>query len=247
MKKRKIKQPYIGITGFMNPKEVKSVLNLMPESSNRLLMVGVLASQKTIKGLPNRQVNRYPKIGDIMDIFQKHPLALNLLHYNTKEKSTLFEQLVEITELGIKNLHGFQLNIPWPDPEELNKFRSLYPDMQIILQVRGSLDYLNSYILEYRGVVDYILLDTSLGTGTPLDTDEIRKYLEVLSEERLGMDIGIAGGLSPTTLSLVKPLLEEFPRLSIDAEGRLRNENDSLDLSLAGKYLHESLKMFDSI
>ncbi|MCK4799380.1 hypothetical protein KAS31_00180 [Candidatus Parcubacteria bacterium] len=254
MKQKRMK-PYIGITGFMNQQEITSILNLMPESSNRLLMVGVLASLKTIKSLPNKWPNRYPKIGDIMNIFPEHPLALNLLHYNTKEPATLYEQLVEITELGIENLHGFQLNIPWPDPVELGKYRSLYPDMQIVLQIGGqafqevenSPDCLATYVPEYRGVVEYILLDPSGGTGTLLDMKEIRGYLEVISEERLGMGIGIAGGLSSTTLNLIEPLLEEFPRLSIDAEGRLRDQNDSLNLNLAGKYLHESLKMFANI
>ena len=253
--KQKGMKSYIGITGFMNQQEITSILNLMPESSNKLLMVGVLASLKTMRNLPNKWSNRYPKIGDIMNIFPEHPLALNLLHYNTKEPDTLYKQLVEITELGIENLHGFQLNIPWPDPDELNKYCSLYPDMQIVLQigsqafqaVENSPDCLATYVPEYRGIVEYILLDPSSGTGTLLDTEEIRGYLEVLSEERLGMGIGIAGGLSSTTLNLIEPLLEEFPRLSIDAEGRLRDQNDSLNLSLTKEYLQKALKIFANI
>jgi len=254
VKKQKRIKSYIGITGFINRKEIDSILNLMPESS-RLLMVGVLASQNTISGHSNRQVNRYPKIGDIIDIFPEHPQVLNLLHYNTKELSTLYEQLVEIMKLGIKNLHGFQLNILPPDPAELRKFRSLYPEMQIVLQI-GSLtfqeignspDRLATYVSRYKGVVEYILLDTSRGTGSPLDTEEIGKYLAVLSEKKLGMGVVVAGGLSSTTLNLIEPLIRKSPRLSFDAEGRLRDENDSLDISLAGEYLYKALKIFTSI
>ena len=58
------------------------------------------------------------------------------------------------------------------------------------------------------------------------------------------MGLVVAGGLSPTTLHLVQPLIEEFPDVSIDAEGRLRDHEDHLDLQVAGQYLSKAFKMF---
>jgi len=59
------------------------------------------------------------------------------------------------------------------------------------------------------------------------------------------MGLGVAGGLSPTTLDLVRPLTNEFPDLSIDAEGRLRTPEDHLDLAVSSEYLRKAFEMFN--
>lgn len=133
-------KPYIGITGFMSRDEVEEVLTVFPENSTRKLMVGVLASEKTLHGPTNKWPNRYP--------------------------------------------------------------------------------------------------DRSF------DTDKTREYLRALEDMDLDIGLGVAGGLSAETLHLVEPLIEEFPDLSIDAEGRLRDESDKLDLTAAKRYAVKSLDMF---
>lgn len=249
-------KPYIGITGFMSIKEAIEILRLVPPLADRLIMIGVLASSKTIKGIKNKWPNRYPVVEEITEIFPNHPLALNLIHYNTKEPETLFGQLVKMTMLGGLNLHGLQLNIAWPSPTILKKYRSNYPNMQIVLQIgRRAFEMIGDspkqlatkVTKEYIGLADYVLLDPSGGYGKPLDTRCVRNYLKALKEKNLEMGLGVAGGLSPATLNLVKPLVKDFPKLSIDAEGRLRSQNDSLDLNVAKEYIHKSLKMFENI
>ncbi len=43
------------------------------------------------------------------------------------------------------------------------------------------------------------------------------------------MGIVVAGGLGPYTVRLVEPLLAEFPNISIDAQGQLRESGNALD------------------
>ncbi|MBI3074869.1 MAG: hypothetical protein HYY92_01485 [Parcubacteria group bacterium] len=253
-----MRKPYIGITGFMSVGEVLSILDTaegtIPANANRLVMVGVLASQKTMRGISNKWPNRYPPKDRIDGLFQNHPHALNLIHYNTKEEGTLAEQLHAMTEIGGPNLHGFQLNIAWPSLAVLYEFRRRHPTKVVVLQigahalamVKHSPEWLVKMTAHYEPVADYVLLDPSGGTGKPLDVEEMRGYLRALTARKLAMGLGIAGGLSPATLHNIAPLAREFPDMSIDAEGRLRTEDDHLDLAIAKEYLREASALFTS-
>ncbi|MEK6922579.1 MAG: hypothetical protein AABX08_02145 [Nanoarchaeota archaeon] len=245
---------YVGITGFMTKEEGDAVLAVMPHDSKHKLMRGVLVSQKTMRGEQNKWPNRYPKPKDISGIFTDHPLALNLVHYNTKELSTLCDQMIEVTEISSPHLHGFQLNIAWPVTDVIEKYRRRYYDMKIVLQigqhaleqVGHSPEALAKRLEEYYGLVDYILIDPSGGLGKALDTDKAKNYLDVLAAEKFRFGFGVAGGLSPTTLNLVEPLVFYYPNLCIDAEGRLRDENDHLNIAVAREYVKQALKIFQN-
>lgn len=248
-----MRKAYIGITGFMSPEEAMKIFELVPATSKRLVMIGVLASMKTIRGIQNKWPDRYPAMDKIAGIFPNHPLALNLIHYNTKKSETLCEQLLQMTEFGGANLQGFQLNVAWPNPSALSKYLSACPTKQFVLQIGGyafeminhSPERLASKVSkEYQGLVSYVLLDPSGGYGKLLNTERAKEYLDALVEKEVNTGLGVAGGLSPTTLNLIEPLVRDFPDLSIDAEGRLRDQNDHLNLSIAQEYLRKSLVMF---
>ena len=245
--------PYIGITGFVNSHEVADVLDSTPRESDRLLMIGVLASSRTLLGRESRWPNRYPDVNSIAAIFPQHHLALNLVHYNTEKPDTLCQQMVELTGLGGPDLHGYQLNIPWPSVAELSGYRRQFPEMTIVLQISqtslqmvdsSARDLVDKLAREYAGLVDYILLDPSAGYGIPLDSRWAAEYLQVLHEADLGMGLGVAGGLGPSSLDLVEPLINDFPDLSIDAESRLRDEDDRLDTGKARDYIGKARQLF---
>ncbi|MDP3953950.1 MAG: hypothetical protein Q8Q06_00855 [bacterium] len=84
--------PYIGITGFMSGDEVSFVLESFPNNSERKLMVGVLASGKTIKGIPNDFLNRYPKPENMGNIFKIDKRCLNFVHLNSKKPPLFMER-----------------------------------------------------------------------------------------------------------------------------------------------------------
>jgi hypothetical protein len=178
---------------------------------------------------------------------------LNLVHYNTDKPDTLCQQMVELTGLGGPDLHGYQLNIPWPPVTELSRYRRRFPEIKIVLQISqtslqmvdsSAPDLADKLAREYAGLVDYILLDPSAGYGIPLDSRWAAEYLQVLHEADLGMGLGVAGGLGPSSLDLVEPLINDFPDLSIDAESRLRDEDDRLDTGKARDYIGKARQLF---
>lgn len=216
-------------------------------------MIGVLVSQKSLQGKSNQWPNRYPKLSDVPQLMPEHPMAFNVIHFNTDDPTTISYQLSKIVQVAGPDLHGIQLNMAWPSPEELHRFNQQNPDLEIILQinqesvqmVRQCSDGIVTRLKrDYRGLVSHILLDLSAGYGLTLDTDWCRRQLLQLQTAELGMGLGVAGGLSPETIYLIEPLIQEFPDLSIDAEARLRDENDNLVMALATEYLERAFAMF---
>lgn len=253
-----MRRPYIGITGFMTQAEVEAILKTVPVKSSRLVMVGVLVSHKTLAGQSNKWPNRYPRItsGDLTDIFIEDTRALRLVHYNTHNEH-FGDELLKIERMSL-GLMGFQLNIAWPSAREIEAYRlSTSGPRTIVLQLgskaMASCD--NSPIgiaaklaTDYsRGLIDYVLIDPSGGFGKPFDSEFARQCLRTIRDKHLEVGLGVAGGLGPNTIHLIKPLIEEFPDLSIDAEGQLRDQQDHLDLVRAKDYLQGALKLFGEI
>ncbi|MDP3769767.1 MAG: hypothetical protein Q8R40_02440 [bacterium] len=246
--------PYIGITGFMNKDEVLAVLNSVPQNSKYRVMVGVLASSHTINGISNKWPHRYPKPEHLNNIFQRNPKALNLIHFNTKEPQHLYEQMMHVRRLAGPCCHGFQLNVAWPNPAILRRVALKGQRTVIVLQVGGhAFEMINhspqelaqKVASEYAGLIDYVLLDPSGGYGKQLDTDILKGYLRALTAKQLSIGLGVAGGLSPATLHLIAPLVDEFPDLSIDAEGRLRDEHDHMEINIVISYLLNAIALFE--
>jgi len=250
-------KPYIGITGFMDRTEVEHILQDILPAISRRIMIGVLATLNTLRGRPAKRPNRYPPVQRIRDIFTDHPAALNLIHYATDGRDTLADQLLEMTEAGGPRLHGFQLNIAWPDPDQLWRYLTKHPDKMIVLQVGGrafeavrhSPERLAQKLAdEYYGLIDHVLLDLSGGHGRPLDAGTMGDFLRAVRAGNRETGLGIAGGLGPeSVVSILDGLPGEFPDLCVDAEGRLRDENDDLDLGRAGAYLWLALQLFDAV
>lgn len=245
-------KPYIGVTGFTTRQEVEEALSAMPGNSQRLLMVGILASYKTLNGRAPGNPKRYPDIHAIKNIFTDHPQALNLIHYNTKETEDLMSQLNSLTEEGGSCLHGFQLNICWPPDWQLIRFRENNPDMRIVLQISekafGAAEYsakkLCSQINNYKDSITDVLLDSSGGTGKTLRPDFMNYYISAIRSLCPNIGIGVAGGLSSNTPHLIEAVALHYPDVSIDAEGRLRNiANDTLEIESVKLYIKRSLSI----
>lgn len=258
-----LKPRYIGVTGFMTPQEVRAGLQVLERAvpaSPRKLMVGVLVSSKTLAGNTNKYPNRYPKVERIGEIFQAHPLALNLVHYNTDDPETLAEQLVAITKLSGEHLHGFQLNVVWPTMRELERFQEATEWKQrLVLQVGGramakcnnSPKEIADTIGRYAGsvrMVDDILIDPSGGKGEPFDPEKALNILREVRSRGYVVNFGIAGGLGPGPgLKILEKLLDEFPDLNIDAEGRIRTvPGDDLHVETMGYYIEQAAQWLGS-
>ena len=238
-------RPYIGVTGFMSRGEVEAALEARGRrtaQAGRKLMVGVLASSKTLAGNKNKFPNRTPKVEDIAGIFPNEKWTLNLIHYATDEPETLGEQLNRLVDLGGPYLEGFQLNVPWPDPMHLKSFKH----MRIVLQVgKRALEAMGNdhqrvaeQLVAYRGLISDVLVDASGGLGLKLDPEAAWFHLRAIAERHPSLGLGIAGGLSGETVGELATLMHDFPHLSFDAEGRLRTKDeDHLDIRALKAYL----------
>jgi hypothetical protein len=248
-------RPYIGITGFMSRDEVEEILSFVPDSCKQMLMIGVLASDKTLSGAAQKKPNRYPEHRNIKNIFpgfavnsSQNRTTLNLIHYNTGDNRELSLQLFHML---CGSCDGFQLNIPWPEKYALSDLEKCF-DLDIVLQVGGKTpevfqlppEQVAQRIFGYRGIITHVLFDMSGGKGVPLKYNVLRPYLEALKLIWPDINIGVAGGLSAATLCLAEPLIKAFPDISINAEGLLRDTNDKLHIEKAKAYLWGAMELY---
>ena len=241
-------QSYIGVSGFMSRAEVDLALAAFPPA-DRLLMVGVLASSKTLAGTQNNYPRRYPMRDDIAGIFSDDPRCLNLVHYATGGESDpeeLADALYEAIRYGGPHCHGLQVNAAWPPVGALREIREHLPDRRIVLQLGPgvlaagpTVDFVRR-LDTYDGAVTDVLIDASGGRGLPIDLHTATRWLCEVGE-RIDAGRGIAGGLCAEAVPTIADLLyfEEYG-VSIDAEGRLRDDADgggNLDLDKVRRYL----------
>jgi len=92
--------------------------------------------------------------------------------------------------------------------------------------------------------ISWVLFDASHGTGKTMDADNLKRFLEAgyADSDLDGVGFGIAGGLNAEgVLEHLPKVLEDFPHISWDAEGRLHlTEDRSLDMDAAKKYIAAS-------
>jgi len=238
---------YIGITGFTRKEQIRRLLMEIIPGHTHKLMVGVLVNNITMRGIHIR--SRYANTNSIPEIFLKDNRVLNIIHFNTYEKEKLLEHLTQLIYIAGENLHGFQLNMKWPDLNLLSEFKKRFPNKKIVVQMERD-DFENytpqqmsKKLIEYDYLADYVILDMSMGSGTEMHAQKLIEYGEEISK-KTSLKIVFAGGLHAKNLHIIKPIIRLFPDACIDAEGKLMNESDSLDPQKTISYLHKALSMF---
>lgn len=255
---------YIGFTGITDSEDLTKILTTsVPRNSTHHVMVGVLASDKTLRGEQNKWPGRYPIKEKLASVFVGHERTINLIHLHTESATTQLLRNMEIVhELGVFNfgsvsqLCGFQLNVRWPEIRVLERYRKTYDTenrrMIIVLQVgKGAMEevhwdanHMAERVKEYGNLIDYILVDPSGGRGIKFNPALIAPCLQAIKERcRQELRPVVAGGLGPETFNLVEPLLKEFPDISIDAEGKLMDSDGRLSVEATKIYLNRSFDM----
>ena len=204
--------------------------------------------------------NRCPAPAAIAGVFSDDPRCLNLVHYRPRPGANLADALTRATEVGGPNCHGVQINAtrgaPWPDPAALTEYRQRSQPQRIVLQagreamasVDGDPYRLAQRCAEYAGIVTDVLVDASEGLGIPLDASRSERYLQAVASTAPTLGLVVAGGLSAANINeLLSPLLPEWAAVSIDAEGRLRDGDDRLDLSATTAYLSAAVGLLNSV
>lgn len=264
-------KPYIGVTGIVTPEDYANTAILIDSYSTHQLMAGILVSSKTKNGLTNKYPNLYPQVGSIKDLIPTGINSLNLIHYNTDNPELLADEMLEVMNYCGDDIDGFQLNVCWPEIAQLEKFYQHSKRKSVIILEINSQALTQIYNAPKRlvekiqksGYLDYIhgiLIDPSGGRGQLFNGEIMKNYLTKLYKANLRINIGIAGGLHGGILDIpgynnyskfldvyLKPLAQMYPDLSIDAQGRLRDQNDNLDHEQAKMYIQGAQKIFNSL
>lgn len=259
MMAKRLKPYYIGITDFETPKQAQAMADLFAANIGtnimRKLMVGVMMSYKTLNRISTSWAGIWPPSEHVSSIFINHTHVLNTLHYADCDGRDVYNSIIRAAIYGGDNLHALQLDMIWPSPKDLIGFKESFPNIALVLQIGGpafaavgdSPGSLVERLATYDFSIDYILLDKSMGRGIGMQAERLRPFIEAIYKSNSSISVGVAGGLGPTSLHLVEPLIREFPQLNIDAQGRLRpssNMRDPIDWILASTYLTKAIQMF---
>lgn len=252
--------PYVGITDFMNFEQVGKMLKVFQthkhSNSNRVFHVGVMMSYRTLNGIESVMSKAFPPKETIRDIF--NPVDENVfycLHYADYNYDTQFTDLARALEFAGPYVNALQLDMPWPDPGIVaSGIHSSRKKVEVILQIgKRSFEEVKDdpaevvrRLEDYEGIIHRVLLDKSMGRGVGMDAVGLIPFMNAIKNRFPSLGLVAAGGLGPTSMCLVEPLLKEFPELSIDAEGKLRpsgNILDPIDWSMAEEYLIQALTL----
>jgi hypothetical protein len=256
--------PYIGITDFMNRRQVEAILKVfnahLAKESNRKLGVGVMMFRRMLYGLESKWAGITPRNDEIAGIFSFDVSdgVYNCLHYAdySRVDFELWKALYKGVNCGGIGIHALQLDMVWPAPEEIFKaVHASRKQIEVILQIgKKSFEevgnnprHLVDKLADYEQVIHRVLLDRSMGRGIGLEADFLLPFARAIRKNFPGLGLVFAGGLGPETMHLVRPLLEEFPEASFDAEAQLHMHGDildSMDWIRAEEYLIESLGLF---
>lgn len=245
---------YIGITGFKTREQVEAVLAAHPAGSDFLVMVGVLANDRSIRGESVKNTKRYPAKDELGKAFIKHPKALNLIHFNTGKPSKLLDDMFYALHLAGPDCHGLQLNIALPSERVLRDFQRYCQSdwcKTIVLQcgkkalneIGWSSLRLVERLKRYEGLIDYVLIDPSSGGGQEFDPYFACACFGAIGRALPDIGLGIAGGLNAESLDrLLDPIIGAFPGLgfSTDTETGVRNDRDDLVVAEAIRYLRHA-------
>lgn len=237
-----MRKPYIGVSGFMHADEVRAVLEVVP--STHTLMVGVLMSEKTAQGKTNKYPNRYPKREHVGGIFVSDPRCLNLIHY-ASDTPPAASDIWDLVNFGGRWFDGFQFNGAWPTVAALRTAFATRTANRVVLQLRElSEANLASDDLFPPGMPPYVtdvLLDASGGRGRAFNLARMQAAVATMRACHNGFGVGVAGGWDAANVCANKAFFRKFPGLSVDAEGRLRDENDRLDIDKARAFVVETI------
>lgn len=253
---------YNGVSCVMTGQEARWLLRsyraLSP--SDRLLMVGVSASTKSLYGLPVKKPRRFVDLSDLPEIFTPDPLALNIIHFATDDLSTLALQLIQVAAYAGPNLHGFQLNTDWPEIGQLQAVRKAFKDIRLIMNLAVPMNGLKKAgysSVDAAGVISSelnsksynkfltdVLIDVSGGKGVELDPKTAESFVTEIKKRVPWANVGVAGGLGPSNILKLDGLFAADEELNVDAESALRTEDDDLDLEVTRDYLMNLLMLF---
>lgn len=250
-------KPYVGVTGAATEEQAKGCVSILtkyfsPDDAH-MPMLGILVSYKTLEQGRHLSKKEFPPLDMVSSLLGTAEGRLwTTIHYNTKKRHFMADEVSSVFDMDDiyeSNLcRAVQLNVIWPYQEGINKIKDRYPEMKIILSLSGAatkgmtIDQIVENTASYSGI-DYVLIDPSMGFGKDFEIDCSLKLYNALKNSGVTACIGFAGGLSGENAR--EKVLQIRKRLNsddfcIDAQGRLRDENDEFDLEKVRHYAEEA-------
>lgn len=261
-------KPYIGVSGVVSPEmqtELEGMaLEFILRDKNRRIALGVKAVHKTqLMGIENKYGCEWYPVGEELstslrsatdnpDTFSVAQIYLEVDHvHNPEYRSYLTELIFQRVSPWVEGLQFDML--PWHDDYQMLSFldevKGRY-NLPVLLQChKEAMNELGPKgVVQRLGLaattIDYLLFDSSHGTGKRMDATKLDSYLEeaYASDDLQEVGMVVAGGLDETAVREDLPMLvTKYPDLSWDAEGKLHPVNSDgkrpLDLDIARSYL----------
>lgn len=262
-------KPYIGVTGLDQPREARAVvqsftnMGLTDDDNRHQGMIGLLVSERRLL-LPDRNRPRHPSLPTIRQILETTGgKVFNTLHYNTQHPNRLSDQMKKLLgDTGFYNdrlCHGVQLNMRWPDVDEIKRTKDSFPDLKVILQLGpNALTFNPQRIAEalspYIGHIDYALIDPSAGRNVIPHVNTVAPVYNEISDAYPNLSLTFAGGYNARNARSRLWLLFQMVGTSnfgIDAESGLRSESHqantdtSFNINMARRYIRNSATFFN--
>jgi hypothetical protein len=261
--------PYISITDFTDPAQVARMQRVFVDAgglaAGRKLGVGVMMSHKTLRGLETKWAKAFPPNDRIAEIFEAcdPDISVPVLHYADYDGVDVKASLTQAIELSGPKLAYVQLDMIWPDANTLAEvtYAKRHSGFRgFILQVGEKAmeqeghdpeRVFRRFMALYKSMPAAVLLDRSMGRGKGMDAEALLKFAHAWQKtypgsQTMGPELIVAGGLGPSTMNLLEPIVRVFPDVSIDAQGRLRPSGDALDpidWNMAEDYLRAALEL----
>lgn len=253
---------YVGITGPVTIQETKDICKEFSETgysmeSPHIPMLGFLVSYKTLNGQATKN-KRYPPANSLPDLLKATDgQVLTMVHYNSKEINTLSNQVAQIFEGVYENClcKAIQLNIVWPDINQVAKIKERHPDLQVVFQASHKAmdgktpNQIAQRVREYGDSISYVLIDPSGGRGMPFDLESSVEIYSEMREQCPDLTMGFAGGFTGENVAQrLRDILQQIKAedFSIDAEGGLRDKitsaygDDLLNIEKVRGYLQSA-------
>ena len=275
LRNRNRREAYVGVSGLVSPEQQEALISDDIEqrlaNTGRRLAMGVKAAHKPqIDDAENKHGRNWypvsdaistaldPNIRSTFNIVQAQ-LKPELVETNHTYPRMFFDTIRSRTASVLDAIQINQLRYERQPERYTHVIRAMSSlGLQTIIQCHshamkaGPDEALKALqTLTEKLEVDYILFDASHGRGKELNPDVSKRFLEVAYNNSHfsdnGTNFGIAGGLSEETVEpLLSNLLQDFPDISWDAEGRLHDKikhggTGSLNLDRAKSYLEQSV------
>jgi hypothetical protein len=237
-------RPYVGITGATTIEEIDFIAEEFEKEGFQGLnishepMIGFLVSSKTLQGeSSSAHATRYPPIKELGKLLShaKKKGLFTAIHYTTRDQKTLADQVKKVL-----NKHYFnevcdtvQLNIAWPALYEFKKipfyYKKIFQANATSMDNKTPDEFANK-LGPYAEELEYVLFDPSGGLGREFKIENLHPFYSKIKETYPAVKLGFAGGFSGENLE--RRLKEIFATtksydFSIDAEGKLRTDDDS--------------------